>query len=226
MEGKRIFYCELAYFVGIIVLAFGTALMEKANFGISMVVAPAYIIHLKLSEYMPFFSFGMSEYVFQAVLLVLLSCVMRRFKKSYIFSFSTAFLYGTVLDVAINIVALFPCSGIVWKVIFYSAGLIICAIGVALLLHTYLPPEAYELVVKELSAKFNVTVGRTKTIYDCCSCILAMFLSICFFNDFVGVKWGTIVCAIVNGWLIGKFSWLLENKFVLKDAFSLRNKLQ
>ncbi len=226
MEGKRIFYCELAYFVGIIVLAFGTALMEKANFGISMVVAPAYIIHLKLSEYMPFFSFGMSEYVFQAVLLVLLSCVMRRFKKSYIFSFATAFLYGTVLDVAINIVALFPCSGIVWKVIFYIAGLVICAIGVALLLHTYLPPEAYELVVKEFSAKFNVTVGRTKTIYDCCSCILAMFLSICFFNAFVGVKWGTIVCAIVNGWLIGKFSWLLENKFVLKDAFSLRNKLQ
>ena len=226
MEGKRIFYCELAYFVGIIVLAFGTALMEKANFGISMVVAPAYIIHLKLSEYMPFFSFGMSEYVFQAVLLVLLSCVMQGFKKSYIFSFATAFLYGTVLDVAINIVELFPCSGIVWKVIFYSAGLIICAIGVALLLHTYLPPEAYELVVKELSAKFNVTVGRTKTIYDCCSCILAMFLSICFFNAFVGVKWGTIVCAIVNGWLIGKFSWLLENKFVLKDAFSLRNKLQ
>ena len=61
MKGKRILYCELAYFLGIIVLAFGTALMEKADFGISMVVAPAYLIHLKVSEYVPFFSFGMSE---------------------------------------------------------------------------------------------------------------------------------------------------------------------
>ena len=72
MKGKRIFYCELAYFFGIVVLAFGTALMEKADFGMSMVVAPAYLIHLKISEYVPSFSFGMSEYIFQAVLKVLI----------------------------------------------------------------------------------------------------------------------------------------------------------
>jgi hypothetical protein len=40
------------------------------------------------------------------------------------------------------------------------------------------------------------------------------------------VKWGTIVCAIINGWLIGRISRLLEKKFVLKDALALRNKLQ
>lgn len=225
MKGKRIFYSELAYFIGIFVLALGTALMEKADFGISMVVAPAYLIHLKVSEYVPFFSFGMSEYVFQAVLLVLLSLVMRRFKKSYILSFATAFLYGTVLDVAINLVALFPYAGIMWKILFYIAGLIICAIGVALLLHTYFPPEAYELVVKELSQKFHATVGKTKTIYDCCSCVFAIILSLCFFKSFVGVKWGTIVCAMINGWLIGKICGFLEKKFVFEDAFSLREKL-
>ena len=226
MKGKRIFYSELAYFLGIVVLAFGTAMMEKADFGMSMVVAPAYLIHLKISEYVPFFSFGMSEYIFQAVLLVLLSLVMRKFKKSYILSFVTAFLYGTVLDIAINTVSLFPYSGFVWQVISYIAGLIICAIGVALLLHTYFPPEAYEFVVKELSAKFNITIGKVKTIYDCCSCALAIVLSLCFFKTFIGVKWGTIVCAIINGWLIGRISRLLEKKFVLKDALALRNKLQ
>ena len=47
MKEKRTLYCELAYFVGIVVLALGTAMMEKANFGMSMVVAPAYLIHLK-----------------------------------------------------------------------------------------------------------------------------------------------------------------------------------
>jgi uncharacterized membrane protein YczE len=226
MKRKRIFYCELAYFLGIVVLAFGTALMEKADFGMSMVVAPAYLIHLKISEYVPWFSFGMSEYAFQALLLILLSVVMHKFKKSYILSFATAFLYGTVLDIAMKVVALFPYSGLVWQVIFYIAGLIICAVGVALLLHTYFPPEAYELAVKELSSKFNVTIGKTKTIYDCCSCALAIVLSLCFFKAFVGVKWGTIACAIINGWLIGKFSQLLESKFILKDAFPWRNKLQ
>ena len=44
---KRTFYTEGAYVIGIISLAFGTALMEKADFGMSMVVAPAYLIYLK-----------------------------------------------------------------------------------------------------------------------------------------------------------------------------------
>ena len=226
MKGKRILYSELAYLIGIVVLAFGTALMEKADFGISMVVAPAYLIHLKVSEYAPFFTFGVSEYVFQAVLLVLLSLVMRRFEKSYILSFATAFLYGTVLDLTIGLVALLPFAGIVWQVIFYIAGLVICSVGVALLLHTYLPPEAYELVVKELSRKFHLTVGKTKTAYDCCSCLFAVGLSLLFFRGFVGVKWGTIVCSLVNGWLIGKISGFLKNNFIWKDALSLRKKLQ
>jgi uncharacterized membrane protein YczE len=164
--------------------------------------------------------------LYVAVLLVLLSLVMGKFKKSYILSFATAFLYGTVLDIAMNTVALFPYSGTLWQVIFYIAGLIVCAVGVALLLHTYFPPEAYELVVKELSAKFKVPVGKTKTVYDLCSCVLAIVLSVCFFRAFVGVKWGTVLCAAVNGWLIGRISQLLETRFLLKDAFSWRNKLQ
>ena len=226
MKGKRIIYSELAYFIGILVLALGTALMEKADFGISMVVAPAYLIHLKVSEFLPFFSFGMSEYVFQAALLILLSLVMGKFKKSYLLSFATAFLYGTILDLAISLVALFPYTGLVWQIVFYIAGLIICAIGVALLLHTYFPPEAYELLVKELSSKFHAPVGKTKTIYDCCSCVFAIVLSLCFYRTFVGVKWGTIVCALVNGWMIGKISGFLERNFILKDALPWRKKLQ
>jgi len=225
MKGKRVFYSESAYFIGILVLALGTAFMEKADFGISMVVAPAYLIHVKMSEYVPFFSFGMSEYVFQAILLVLLSLVMGKCKKSYFLSFATAFLYGTVLDAAITLVAFIPYTGIVWQMVFYIAGLIICAIGVALLLHTYFPPEAYELVVKELSTKYNTSIGKTKTTYDCCSCVFAIVLSLGFFHSFVGVKWGTIVCAIINGRLIGKICGFLETNFIFKDALSLRKKL-
>ena len=225
MKGKRIFYCELAYLLGIVILAIGTALMEKADFGMSMVVAPAYLIHLKVSQYIPFFSFGISEYVFQALLLILLSLVTGKVKKGYLFSFATAFIYGTVLDITIRLVALIPYTQLLWQVIYYITGLVTCAIGVAFLLHTYLPPEAYELVVKELSEKYNMTIGKTKTLYDCCSCVLGIVLSLVFFRAFVGVKWGTIVCAIINGWLIGQISRFLENHFIWKDAFSLRDKL-
>ncbi len=225
MKGKRVFYCEIAYVIGIMLLALGTALMEKANFGMSMVVAPAYLIYLKISQFFPFFTFGMSEYLFQAVLLSVLSLIMCRVKKSYILSFVTAFVYGIVLDAVMSIVSWLPGEGVVWQTALYVAGLFVCAMGVALLFHTYFPPEAYELFVKELSQKFNITIGKTKTIYDCCSCVLGVILSLCFFGVFVGVQWGTIVCAIINGWLIGRISHFLKNWFVFEDAFPLRDML-
>lgn len=224
MKGKRIFSSEMAYILGIVILALGTALMEKANFGMSMVVAPAYLIHLKVSEFLPFFSFGMSEYVFQAFLLIILSCIAGRVKKRYLLSFVTAFVYGLVLDVLMGLVARLPFDGILWQAVLYTAGLLICAIGVALLFHTYFPPEAYELFVKELSEKFHMTIGKTKTIYDCCSCVLGVILSLCFFGGFIGVRWGTILCALVNGWLIGRISHILESNFVFQDTLPFRDR--
>lgn len=224
MKGKKTFYCETAYIIGIVLLALGTALMERANFGMSMVVAPAYLIHLKVSQFIPFFSFGMSEYVFQAFLLGILSLIMRKTKKSYLLSFVTAFLYGFALDAMISLIALFSFDGIIWQTAFYIIGLLICATGVALLFHTYFPPEAYELFVMELSQKFHMTISKTKTIYDCCSCVLGMILSLCFFGTFVGVQWGTIVCTIINGWLIGRISHFLEDMYIFEDAFPIRGK--
>ena len=50
MGKKRVFYTELAYFLGLITLAFGTALMEKTDFGLSVVIAPAYLIHTVTDE--------------------------------------------------------------------------------------------------------------------------------------------------------------------------------
>lgn len=80
---KKKIYAELAYVLGLVILAFGTALMERADFGMSMVVAPAYILHLKLRDVLPFFSFGMAEYCLQAVLIVVLCLVLRRFRLGY-----------------------------------------------------------------------------------------------------------------------------------------------
>ena len=225
MKEKRVFYCEIAYVVGIVVLALGTAFMEKADFGMSMIVAPAYLIHLKVSQFLPFFSFGMSEYVFQAVLLILLSLVMGKGKMSYLLSFVTAIIYGLVLDGMMGLVALLPYTGIEWRVVFYIVGLLICTTGVAFLFHTYFPPEAYELLVKEVAQKYHVTIGKTKTIYDFCSCVFSVVLSLCFFGTFVGVSWGTIVCTIFNGWLIGRIGQVLEANFVFQDAFPLRDRL-
>ncbi|MBD5512462.1 MAG: hypothetical protein HDR08_14620 [Lachnospiraceae bacterium] len=228
MKTKKVFFSEVAYILGIIVLALGTAMMKRADFGLSMVVAPAYLLHLKISQYVLAFSFGMAEYSLQAVLLIIMSISLRKFKPIYLFSFVTAVIYGFTLDIAIRFVDILPLTGIAGRIIYYLIGMVLCAFGVSLLFHTYIAPEAYELFVKEISAKSGKDINVIKTVYDCVSCLVAIMLSFAFFGlwHFEGVKLGTIICAFVNGFLIGGFSKMTESVFDFKDAFNLREKFE
>ena len=222
---KKVFYTEMAYALGIVILALGTALMEKANFGMSMVVAPAYLLHLKISQTLPFFSFGMAEYTLQAAILLLLGLAMRRFKLSYLFSFCTAVIYGLALDGVMMLTAGFPAEAMALRVVYYLLGMLLCSIGVSLLFHTYIAPEAYELFVKEVSAKIGMDIHRFKTLYDCVSCGIGVVLSFAFFGlwHFKGVKLGTILCALINGSIIGWCTRVFEARFEFKDGLKLRS---
>ena len=221
---KKVFPTELAYVFGLIALAVGTALMEAADFGVSMVVAPAYILHLKISQYLPFFSFGMAEYSLQAVLIILTAVIMRRFKLSYLFSFVTAVLYGLCLDGCIFLVGFIPSEGLFIRVPFYLLGMLFCSVGVSMFFHTYISPEAYELFVKEVSGRFRVNIHKFKTGYDCTSCLVSIALSFVFFGlwHFEGVKLGTVFCALLNGFVIGRCTRLFESRFVFRDKLPLR----
>lgn len=228
MKTKKAFFSEMAYILGIIVLALGTALMTKVDFGLSMVVAPAYLLHLKLSQYISGFTFGMAEYSLQAVLLIVLSLSLRKFKPAYLFSFITAVLYGLTLDVAMMLVNILPPIGLVGRSICYLAGMLFCAIAISLLFHTYIPPEVYELFVKEISFKSGLDINLVKTAYDCISCLVGVILSFAFFGfwHFEGVKFGTIICALVNGFLISRCSRLFESVFEFRDALNLRKRFE
>ena len=221
---KKIFYSELTYVLGMIFLSLGTALMTLSDFGLSMIVAPAYILHLKISQFLPFFSFGMAEYTFQAILIVIIIFAVRKFKVSYLFSFLTAVIYGVFLDAFIALLSFIPTPFYV-RVIFYVAGFFIVTFGVALFFKTYISPEAYELIVKEISSKYKLDLHFFKTIYDISSLVLSVTLSFVFFGFgvFNGVSWGTLVSAIFNGISIKFFSNLLDRHFEFKDRFKFRN---
>lgn len=216
-------YTELAYIVGLLVLALGTALSEAGGFGMSMVVAPAYILHLKLSQTFPWFSFGMAEYVLQGVILLFMMLLLRKVKVTYFLSFLTAVLYGFMLDGAIALVALLP---EIPNLLIYVVGVLLCTAGIALLVESYLPPEAYEMFVKEVCQRVNMKFSTFKTIYDCCSCVLAIGMSLIFFGGFRGIGVGSILCAVINGTLIGMFGKLFNRVFCFKDRFRARAAME
>jgi uncharacterized membrane protein YczE len=216
---KKTVYTEICYLAGILIMALGTAFMAKADLGLSMVVAPAYLVYRKLSLVLPFFTFGMAEYTLQALLLIGLVLVLRRFKVSYLFSFVTAVLYGFALDGWTLVLSGLPAESMALRLVYYVVGLPLCALSVALFFHTYIAPEVYELIVMEVSKRWNLDSSKCKTVYDCTSCAVSIVLSFLFFGlfHFVGVNVGTVVCALVNGRLIGWISKWMESHWAFAD---------
>ena len=217
---KKKFYCEVSYLMGLVLLAFGASLMTRADFGLSMIVAPAFII----SEFSSFMTFGMAEYLFQALLLILLVVFVRRFKFTYLLSFLTAVLYGMMLDGCLCLLSFLGEINIAVRITFYFIGLFTTALGVAFMFHTYISAEVYELFVKEATERFGWKIGVVKTVYDCTSLVLSVLMSFAFFGfgHFKGIGIGTLVCALVNGRLISAFGSLLEKKYDFVDRFPLR----
>ena len=232
---KIVFYTEIAYFLGLFLLAFGTALTTYGGFGISMVVAPAYILHKFMEQFFSWFSFAVAEYVLQAIILVITMIVMRKAKWTYPLSFVAAILYGIVLDLSMKLTALFP-TPLALRIIVYIIGIIICCLSIALLFSTYFPPEAYEMFVKELSAKIKRPTHTIKIFYDCGSLVVAILLCIVLLSPFKadsfmgvinnfmqnGIGIGTIICAFIYGIIIGIFQKIYRKIFIFIDRFPLR----
>ncbi|MBR5702036.1 MAG: hypothetical protein IKX47_06175 [Oscillospiraceae bacterium] len=221
---KKVLYTELAYALGMVGLSLSVALMTRADFGVSMVVAPAYLLYLKLNPVWPFFTFGMAEYTLQAVLLLFTILAVKKFRPYFLFSFVTAVLYGFLLDGWMLATAALPAGTLALRGAWYVLGLVLGAASIAFFFKTYIAPEVYELLVKELAEKLGKPTHRVKTVYDCVSCAAAIIMSFAFFGlgRFEGVKWGTVVCALVNGWLIGRFTALYEKRFDFQDALPWR----
>ncbi len=202
----------VSYILGLLILPLGVALMERADFGVSMIVAPAYVVYRFLSALLPWFTFGTAEYLLQALLLVALMLILRKFRVSYLFSFVTVLIYGVILDLWMMPMQCVPVDELWVRILLYVVGLVISSLGVAFFFHTNIPPEVYELFVKEVSLQKNIPLTKFKTFYDCCSCAAGVILSFALFGfgQFVGVNWGTVVAAVINGWIIGRCSALID----------------
>ena len=212
---------ELAYVLGVILCALGVCFSAKSGFGVSMVVAPAYVLHCKLEPLLPFFSFGVAEYVLQGGLILLLCPFVGRFKKKFLLSLGTAVFYGVVLDFWRMLFGTEVPNELWQRAFFCGLGGCITAFAIALLLRTYLPQQGYELVVKELSDRYGWAMGRVKWIYDMSSLVVAILLMLLLFGEFsfsmIGA--GTLLLTLVNTPLITGFGKLLDRFFVFTPSF-------
>lgn len=212
---------EVVYICAIVLLALAVAILSAADFGISMIVAPAYLLSLKTGV----LTFGQAEYVIQAGLFIVLCIVLRRFKFVYLLSFATCLIYGLVLDLwrkipFFNPSVTSPESIALWlRIVMFVAGTVLTSFSVALFFKTYLYPQVYDFFVKAVSARYGIKLSVLKTVVDLSCLTASVVMTFAFFGEIRGIGWGTLVMALINGTIIGFFSKLLDKAFVFEPTF-------
>lgn len=202
---------ETFWLIGNIFCAFGIALCTKSGLGLSMIAAPPFILNQFLVRFSPFFTQGACEYIFQAVLLLVMCLITKRFKFKYLFSFATAFVFGNMVDFA-----LWVCGGqalygsIVVRIIAFIVSEIMIALAIACYFRTSLPLCVYELFVVVVADRFSVANHKIKMIFDYSMLAASIILTLCFFGEFVGVGIGTVILTLVNSHIIRLWGKLLN----------------
>ena len=209
---------EIAYVLATVLCSLGVSLSAKSGFGVSMVVAPAFVLSNYLQPILPFFTFGNTEYVVQGLMIIALVIVVRKFKIKYPLSFLTAVIYGLLLDLFRMIVGVDVPEQIYLRIIYMILGAVITAMAIALYLRTYLPQQGYDLFVYELATEKKLNMTKVKWAYDVISLVAAIALMLILFRKFdlelIGV--GTLILTVINTPLISLFGNLYD-KFISFD---------
>lgn len=183
---------ELLWVFGIVFVALGVTLCSKANLGVSMIAAPAFIISEFISQFNSFFDVGVTEYILQGIMLISLCIIIKKFNWRYLLAFAVAVLYGYTLNFFIWIFAGLEFNAVWLRYLMLIIGDIITAFGVACFFRTYMPLQVYELFVAEISDHLKINIDRVKGIFDISLLFISIVLSLTLFGDVKSFDWSSL----------------------------------
>lgn len=217
---------ELLWVFGIVFVALGVAICSKADLGVSMIAAPAFVVSEALSKSWNLLTVGVTEYVIQGIILVALCLTVRRFNWRYLLAFAVAVIYGYTLDLFLLLLSSVQFDTVWLRWIMLIIGDMITAFGVACFFRTYMPLQVYELFVAEVAERFHLKISKTKWIFDLSLLVISITLALTLFGDADTFDWstiryasfhsiglGTLVTTAINSPIISLMGKLIDSIF-------------
>ncbi len=214
---------ELFWLFGVIFVALGVAICSKADLGVSMIAAPAFVVHDAIAPLWSGFSIGTTEYIIQGLMLIVLCIAVRRFNWRYLLAFVVAVIYGYTFDFFSWVLGTAPFDAVWLRYVMLIVGDIVTAFGVACFFHTYMPLQVHELFVAEIASRFNIGINKVKRVFDISLLALSLVLAFTLFGDVATFDWstiyytsfhsiglGTLITTLINSPIIALMSKLID----------------
>ena len=212
----------LIFLVGLFVNSLGVSLITKANLGTSPISSIPYILSLNFP-----FTLGNFTIFFSIFLIVLQLIILRKnFKLEHILQIPVSIIFGYFIDLTMILFSWVNPEAYIMKIVYLLIGCLILGVGVymeVLADVVMLPGESF---VRAIVLTWKTNFGTTKICFDVSMSVIAAVLSFVFAGSLAGVREGTVIAALLVGFiarLIGKKLAFLKD-MIFPESVSAENE--
>ena len=212
----------LIFLVGLFVNSLGVSLITKANLGTSPISSIPYVLSLNFP-----FTLGNFTIFFSIFLIVLQLIILRKnFKLEHILQIPVSIIFGYFIDLTMILFSWVNPEAYIMKIVYLLIGCLILGVGVymeVLADVVMLPGESF---VRAIVLTWKTNFGTTKICFDVSMSVIAVVLSFVFAGRLAGVREGTVIAALLVGFiarLIGKKLVFLKD-MIFPESVSAENE--
>lgn len=186
--------------------ALGVAFTKHGELGVSPISSVANVMSYKLD----FFTLGVWLIIWNCVLILGQILILRKkFQLIQLLQIPLSFLFGYFTDFGLWLVDFIPADNYIVRLLMVVIGIVILGFGVSLSVSANVIMNSGEAFVKAISDTTNKNFGNVKIAFDVSCVVLALILSLLFFDfTIVGTREGTIISALCTGLAVKLFQKL------------------
>lgn len=186
---------------GLFVNGLGVSFITKAGLGTSPITSIPYTLSLGFTP-----TVGMFTLVFNIFLVILQVILLRRnFQLQNLLQLPIIALFSFFIDLTMSLLGFMQPETYAMKVVSLIVGCLILGFGVFMEMVANVAMLPGEATVRAFSDVFSTDFGKTKIAFDSSMTIIAAILSFIMFKHLDGVREGTIVAAILVGFIARLF---------------------
>lgn len=191
----------IIFLIGLFINSLGVSLITKAALGTSPISSIPYVLSLNFP-----FTLGQFTIAFSLFLILLQIIILRRnFHAEHLLQIPISLLFGYFIDLTMVLLFFVRPHSYLSSIIYLLAGCVILGFGVyteVLANVAMLPGESF---VRAVSSTWKTEFGSTKIAFDVSMTVIAAALSLFFSGRLNGVREGTVIAALLVGFIARLF---------------------
>ena len=186
---------------GLFASGLGVSFITKTGLGTSPITSIPYTLSLGFTP-----TVGMFTLVFNIFLIILQVILLRlNFQLQNLLQLPIIALFSFFIDLTMSLLGFMQPETYAMKVVSLIVGCLILGFGVFMEMVANVAMLPGEATVRAVSDVFSTDFGKTKIAFDSSMTVIAAILSFIMFKHLDGVREGTIVAAILVGFIARLF---------------------